>query len=254
MLLSIITINLNHANGLLNTAKSIANQTENNFEWIIIDGGSTDKSVEIIRPFQQYIGYWVSEPDKGIYNAMNKGIAQAKGDYILFLNSGDRLYDKYVVAKLSPLLKQQGVYYTRALLEEENKNRIVKYPKKLDIDFFLTNSLNHQNCIFKKSLFEKYGFYDEHYKICSDWDFTLQLFTHQEAFVFIEELIISCFKAGGISGNYKALEKERTEVILQKHLIYQERYQQLLIKKHSIISRLKNKIRRSFQYYFSISC
>lgn len=101
MRLSIITINYNNLEGLKKTVRSVMDQTWRDFEWIIIDGGSTDGSRELIeevaaRPDSQ-VSYWCSEPDKGIYNAMNKGTAKAKGEYYLFLNSGDSLYDNEII-------------------------------------------------------------------------------------------------------------------------------------------------------------
>lgn len=91
MLFSIITVNLNNYCGLLKTIKSVVEQTFRDYEWIIIDGGSTDGSKQLIEQYSQFISYWVSEPDTGIYNAMNKGIRVSSGDYLLFLNSGDWL-------------------------------------------------------------------------------------------------------------------------------------------------------------------
>ena len=93
MKLSIITINLNNCKGLEKTIKSVISQRFTDYEFIVIDGGSDDESLECIKAHRNYIHYWVSEPDKGIYNAMNKGIAQAEGDYCLFLNSGDWLVE-----------------------------------------------------------------------------------------------------------------------------------------------------------------
>lgn len=96
MKLSIITINYNNREGLRKTIESVVAQTTREFEYIVIDGGSTDGSVDVIKEFSDYIDYWVSEPDKGIYNAMNKGVKVAHGDYCQFLNSGDWLYDSNV--------------------------------------------------------------------------------------------------------------------------------------------------------------
>ncbi len=98
--LSIITVNLNNSAGLRKTIESIVKQTFKDFEYIIIDGGSTDGSAEVIKEFADKITYWVSEPDKGIYNAMNKGILHAKGEYLLFLNSGDWLADDDLLSKV----------------------------------------------------------------------------------------------------------------------------------------------------------
>ena len=91
LILSIITINLNNREGLRKTIESVVNQTFQDFEFIVIDGASTDGSVEVIQDYPR-INYWISEPDTGIYNAMNKGIAKATGEYCLFLNSGDTLF------------------------------------------------------------------------------------------------------------------------------------------------------------------
>ena len=99
MKLSIITINFNNHDGLQKTINSVIAQTWKDFEWIIIDGGSTDGSKNLIEQYDKYITYWISESDKGIYNAMNKGIKIARGDYLQFLNSGDYFYNEKVIEK-----------------------------------------------------------------------------------------------------------------------------------------------------------
>ena len=97
MTLSIITINYNNAAGLEKTIKSVISQTCKRYEFIIIDGGSKDGSKDIIEKYQDQITYWVSEPDNGIYNAMNKGVKVAKGEYCIFMNSGDIFVDNDVI-------------------------------------------------------------------------------------------------------------------------------------------------------------
>ena len=97
MKLSIITVNLNNRDGLKKTIDSVISQTFKDFEWIVIDGGSTDGSRELIEQYVNHFAYWVSEPDKGVYNAMNKGVKKAKGEYLQFLNSGDWLRDENTV-------------------------------------------------------------------------------------------------------------------------------------------------------------
>ncbi|MFT4805390.1 MAG: glycosyltransferase involved in cell wall biosynthesis, partial [Psychroserpens sp.] len=104
MKLSIITINFNNAVGLKKTIESVVNQTSNDFEYIVIDGGSNDGSVDVIKEYEAKVSYWVSEVDKGIYHAMNKGILLAKGDYLEFLNSGDILVNETVIQKIIPEL------------------------------------------------------------------------------------------------------------------------------------------------------
>ena len=100
MRFSIITINFNHADGLENTIQSVINQTCHDYEFIIIDGGSSDGSVDVIRKYKENINYWVSEPDGGIFPAMNKGTRQAHGDYCIYMNSGDTFYDNNVLEKV----------------------------------------------------------------------------------------------------------------------------------------------------------
>ena len=101
MKLSIITINYNNQEGLKKTIESVVSQTMRDFEWIVIDGGSTDGGKEIIEQNKQCLDYWCSEPDKGIYHAMNKGIRASHGDYLMFLNSGDSLYDNKVIERFA---------------------------------------------------------------------------------------------------------------------------------------------------------
>ncbi|WP_291275238.1 glycosyltransferase, partial [Flavobacterium sp.] len=101
-MISVITVNYNNDNGLKKTIESVINQTYKNFEFIIIDGGSTDQSSEIIKNYQDKINYWVSEPDKGVYSAMNKGIKVANGDFLIFMNSGDVFINENVLQNVVP--------------------------------------------------------------------------------------------------------------------------------------------------------
>src|ERR1700757_1115246 len=103
--LSIITINFNDQLGLSKTIKSVISQTISDFEFIIIDGASSDKSLDIIKHYADKISFWVSEKDNGIYDAQNKGIAKATGDYLLFLNSGDCFYNEHIVENFYSFLK-----------------------------------------------------------------------------------------------------------------------------------------------------
>ena len=173
--LSIITINLNNAIGLKKTMESIVAQTSGNFEYIIIDGGSTDGSVEIIKSFtniqpgiyiptqlqHQPISYWISKPDTGIYNAMNKGIKISKGQYCQFLNSGDWLAKSDVIEKMLKNMPECSILYGNMLKHLPDDK--VLYNKQIPINSLLTfymGSLNHSSTFIKRSLFEKYGFND----------------------------------------------------------------------------------------------
>ena len=165
---SIITINYNKCDGLLNTIESVIHQTYRNYEFIIIDGGSTDSSFDIIKKYQQSISYWVSEKDGGIYNAMNKGVKAAHGEYVIFINSGDMLYKSSVLEEALPYMKYDIVH---GVAENINSSAsplcLVKISNKTDL---FSPTLHHQACFFKRELFKK-ELYDEHYRIVSDWKF-----------------------------------------------------------------------------------
>ena len=199
MKLSIITINLNNKVGLQKTIDSVIAQTYKNFEWIIIDGGSTDGSKELIEKNAKFISYWVSELDKGIFHAMNKGIRISHGDYLLFLNSGDFLYSPSVL--LSAVVQLQGadLYIGQELRDNhwlfdpnmENTNKLC--------EFMLMYHVPHQSTFICRKLFDIYGLYDEEKKIASDWCFFYQTIILGKATVKKLPFIVSVFNTKGIS-------------------------------------------------------
>jgi glycosyltransferase involved in cell wall biosynthesis len=226
--LSIITINLNNAEGLSRTIKSVLSQTFTDFEYVIIDGASTDGSVDIIKQYVDKITYWVSEPDKGIYNAMNKGILKANGEYLLFLNSGDYLYSDSVLEKVFGQNESSASILT-GIMQKINsdscfieldkgqlyKRRIAGYEKLTLYDMFY-GTLNHSSSFIKRNLFEEYGLYNENYKIVSDWIFFLIAIGLNSVDVKYIDVVISCFDMTGISNrDDKLLIKERKNVITQ---------------------------------------
>lgn len=168
MRLSIITVNLNNREGLQKTIDSVVSQTFKDFEWIVIDGGSTDGSKALIEQYADHMAYWVSEPDKGIYNAMNKGIKVSKGEYLYFLNSGDWLWEpdtlQSVFEAVDTLPKDcfvYGNYYDR-------DGSVYSPPEKLDLSLFLNSTLCHQAVFHPRLVFSEEG-YDESFKIVADW-------------------------------------------------------------------------------------
>jgi glycosyltransferase involved in cell wall biosynthesis len=202
MKLSIITINKDNAAGLEKTIQSVINQTYTDFEFIVIDGNSTDGSLETIKVSYPKIHYWVSEPDTGIYNAMNKGIRKAQGEYCLFLNSGDWLIDNSTLTKLFSELGQTeeaGIYYTDCI---ETKHPF-RAPKSIDIGFLIINNLNHQNSLIKRSLFLEHGLYSEKHYISSDYEFWLREFwIYKTKFTYIKTNIAG-YDPFGISSSSK---------------------------------------------------
>lgn len=175
MILSIITINWNNADGLEKTMRSVVKQNEKEFEYVVVDGGSTDESVEVIKKYalQREI-VWSSERDNGIYNGMNKGIQKARGEYIMILNSGDYLADDNVVGCLLKSIESDGypsVYYGNIIKIWPDGKTLIDHQIEGEISMisFYSGTLNPDGAMIKKSLFEKYGYFDESMKICSDW-------------------------------------------------------------------------------------
>ena len=221
-LLTIITINYNNFNGLKKTIKSVLSQNFNDFEYIIIDGGSTDGSKELIENVSDRLSYWICEKDTGIYNAMNKGINAATGNYIQFLNSGDALANKNVLKYISEKIRgtndQYDFYYTDVI--NQHNNEIIFYPKQLTFRHFFDLTINHQATFFKKELFEKYGNYSEHYKIVSDWEFYMKiLFLHNVSYMHLNEPSVSFDFSEGISTspNFTKLMNEERSDVLKKY-------------------------------------
>src|SRR4051794_8231071 len=136
-IISIITINLNNANGLLRTIKSVLNQTDKRFQFTVIDGGSTDNSLEHLEEYKQYFHYWISVKDKGIYDAMNKGIMNSTGQYCLFLNSGDWLINNDVVKHVLPYLSHFDVISGNLEIYHNGKWEVTQSEEKLSIFYFL---------------------------------------------------------------------------------------------------------------------
>ena len=223
MILSIITINRNNAVGLEKTMRSVAAQTGGEFEYVVIDGASADGSVEVIRSFDASFGgrlKWISEPDKGIYNAMNKGIGMATGDYLQFLNSGDSLVSDDVTMRMTEALKNReypSILYGNMLKDMPGgKAMRDRCFAGRDISFlgFYTGSLNHSSAYIRRSLFNQYGMYDEGFKIVSDWKWFLQaIILGGEKPVYVD-MDVTLFDMNGISEKNKALDKtERRRVL-----------------------------------------
>lgn len=219
LLLTVITINYNNANGLLKTIKSVIQQTYTDFEYVIIDGGSTDSSLAVIKDFETEVNYWVSEPDNGVYNAMNKGLKAAKGDFVFFLNSGDVLYDDNVIAKLlNTLSLDDDLVYGDVLLKHEHNNweRLQVHPEILPFSYFYKGTICQQACFFKKSLFDSIFYFNETYKIISDWEFLVYaLYIKQVKYRKIN-LLISIYDMEGISSTpeLRYISKQEREQVL----------------------------------------
>ena len=213
MRLSIITVNLNNRKGLKKTIDSVISQTFKDFEWIVIDGGSTDGSKELIEQYAEHFSYWVSEPDTGIYNAMNKGIKASNGEYLLFLNSGDGLCDEVVINDFYSIEATEDIVSGNIIVDDSIYNvRFSPEEQEVDYKFMCDSTVLHPSSFIKKELFEKYGYYDESLKIVSDWKFFFICLIQHSCTYRKWERSITNFNTNGISEDPKwraVLESER---------------------------------------------
>lgn len=217
--ISIITINFNNVKGLDKTISSVVNQTFNDFEYVVIDGGSTDGSDEIIKKNSSKINYWVSEKDKGIYNAMNKGIVKATGEYILFLNSGDYFVDNVVLENISKELN--GVEFVSGNLEyylSDNSLFTRVHPDKLTFSYLITKTISHPSTFIKREMFEKFGLYNETLKIVSDWEFFFKCLGLNGATYKSIDMTVTHFDMFGVSSSNGDEVKAEKEFVLEKYL------------------------------------
>ena len=286
MKLSIITINYNNSEGLRKTLASVASQTFRDFEHIIVDGGSTDESVEIIRQYADSEDIrpegdkairqensnadhlasspnylitlpsilWISEPDKGIYNAMNKGIEialgkrivnsfnrselvedknkgikMAKGEYLLFLNSGDYLVDADTLKNVFEEANDVDIIYGNRInvYEDGSQKKVNYFPDKITGSFMYHSMISHQASFIKSDLFVKFGLYREDLKYASDWEFFLKTFllyncTYQHIHQYV--VYFDCLGISSIAENNKEMWEERKRVFAETLPAFAEDY------------------------------
>lgn len=213
-LVTIVTVVYNGKEEIEETIRSVIEQTYDNIEYIVIDGGSSDGTQDLIKEYEDKVDYWISEPDQGIYDAMNKGIELANGDFIEFLNAGDALYANDTIEKVVARIQDKdAVYFGRAYTYDEETSWL--YPSKerdgMENDLKKGKFPNHQAMFFPKK-FYKNCMYDLRYKITSDIDYKLRAYL-QYPYLFIDEIVVT-FALGGISTqneNYKAVKQKIKE-------------------------------------------
>jgi len=211
--ISIITVNKNNLAGLKKTFNSVIAQSFSDKEWIIIDGASEDGSKEFLDENASQISYWVSEPDTGIYNAMNKGVMRSSGEYLLFLNSGDYLASSDVLANVfSQDCSADIIYGNLILSKSEFQKEEHQYPDTVSYMYLLRHSLPHPASFIKRELLVENP-YDESLRIVSDWKFCLESLIGNKTFQHLNSYI-SVFDMNGIcSTNYALDREERSRVI-----------------------------------------
>jgi glycosyltransferase involved in cell wall biosynthesis len=214
---SIITINFNNLQGLKRTVDSVHSQLYKQFEHIIIDGNSNDGSQSFIQERSSHFGYWISEPDEGIYHAMNKGIIKSKGDYLIFLNSGDYFFNELSLKELVRYLGEYDLIYGDVI--QEGAPNSIKIRAKLDFNYFLTETIGHGGALIKKTLFNIVGYYNEDNKIVSDWEFFLKSVILFDATYLHVDCLVTVYQLGGISldPQFNELQKQERIDVLRRY-------------------------------------
>ena len=243
--LSIITVNYNNLEGLKTTLESVKNQTWQHFEYIVIDGGSTDGSEAFLEAHSNYIDFWVSELDSGVYHAMNKGILKATGNYLLFLNSGDHFFNHNVLFENNEVLKDKDLIYFNLQIVENQNTFIKSYPKTLSFSYFVEDTLPHPATFIKREAFLKTNLYKEDFKILSDWKFFIDaICKYQLTYIKIDKTL-STFYIGGISSNpnnRKLKHDERYQVLEQDYAVFLKDINDTLLYKNIVESFRKSRI------------
>ena len=196
--ITVITVVYNDKENLKYTIRSIKKQIYRNIEYIIIDGGSTDGTIDVIKDNEEYVTYWLSEPDRGIYDAMNKGVQKSSGDYINFMNAGDTYFETNVLLKTAEYLVDSAdvVYGDHWVIGSRRSDGHTRAKEISKIKYGMP--FCHQSTFYKREIFAN-TLYSLDYKISGDYDFNLRLFKLGCGFKRIKDLIICYYKAGGIS-------------------------------------------------------
>ena len=216
MKISIITINYNNLPGLKKTRESVVSQTNKEYEWVVIDGGSDDGSKEYIQEHIDEMSYWCSEKDNGVYNAMNKGIAAAQGDYFLFLNSGDYFVDKNVLQRVKDCWHQfEGldIVYGDAFFCKGEEEHEEHYPEYFSLyDYWRIYTMCHQATFIRAALLREKG-YDESFRIVADFKRWIEWKLEGRSFCHMP-VTICRYQLDGISStNLELHHKEHDKVM-----------------------------------------
>lgn len=230
--ISVITVCLNAEDNIEKAILSVLNQNYKNMEYIIVDGKSTDKTLEIIEKYQKSLAKIISEKDLGIYDAMNKGLREAKGDIVYFLNSDDRFFDRQVVHDIAAEFADDprlGLVYGKVSLQ----NLAIKLPFRYTDPFvpeiktlwdFLKKGMCQQRVFAKMKLFRRYGLLDSRYRICADFKWFLNNLQRNVPMKFIDRNIVYYNYQGFSNQNANLLIREKVEIILKNcslfHFLY----------------------------------
>lgn len=202
--ISIITVCFNAANDLRKTIESVKNQTCKSLEYIVIDGGSRDDTLNIIKGSNDVINFWISEPDHGIYDAMNKGIRKATGEWLIFMNAGDVFVSNNVLEEFNRYLSDDIDILRGNIVRIYDKFKAVSQgitsqnPTLMDM---ISGSFHHQACLIRRKLFLNYGLYSTEYKLCSDWKFFFDCVVLHHVKTRYVNYTVAAFRMDGASSN-----------------------------------------------------
>lgn len=237
--LSIVTICRNEEKRIEYTIQSVINQSFKDYQYIVIDGASTDQTTEIIKKYQGEIDIFISEPDKGIYNAMNKAIDYCTGEYIFFLNGGDIIFEQSTLEKiLSHKLKADLIYGNIGIKEQNGKRWILEMPPKLTKPYLLKKTIPHQATFTRKMLFDKIGKYDESFRIAADYKLSLKAICLYNCSVQYIPEVFSLFDRCGVGFMKPELRKKEKKKI-QNQLFNKKTIISLKIQRNKYFKKLK---------------
>lgn len=226
--ISIITVSYNSAKTIEETLKSVQNQTYKNIEYIVIDGASKDNTTGIIQKYEEVISYWVSEPDKGLYDAINRGIQKATGDFVGIINSDDVFYENDTIEKIAKYLTENPDLdaVTGDIVQHKNNRIIRKYsskdwsPEKLKMG----SMPPHPSIFIKTKLFQQLGYYREDYNIGADYELIIRYFLKNKISYKYSGIITTSMAVGGASSSglksYKLITKEIKKAFQQNDIKY----------------------------------
>lgn len=243
MIFTVITVCLNGEETIERTIKSVLNQQGVEVEYVIIDGGSTDNTVKIIKKYESKIAYWCSEPDGGIYEAMNKGISVARGDVISFINSDDWYAEGALACVQQKMLEDEYDLVCGKVAHVKNGVVVeISTKSKDETELYYKMFYQHQGIFAKRSVFSKFGNFDVQYRICADYDWLLRVYNKGVRIGYVDTLV-SYFSRGGVSSGFKLLEEKKAVCLKHLPTIWHDKYYHEIVERYN-----KGVLKHKFHY------
>ena len=239
--LSIVTVTYNCESVIENTLRSVINSTYDKVEYIVIDGQSNDQTLDIVNSYKSEIDLIVSEPDEGIYDAMNKGIGESNGDFIYFLNAGDIFYNNQVLSKVASYLRTNSdvdILYGDVIYKNLDGTKIKRDHKPLSLPYLIRNTICHQAIFASRRSFEVIGGFNLDYRIRADYDWIIRAFQSKKVNIKYWKLSFAKYLGGGVSSkNFEQSRKEKNEIIQKNFNLLPNIYYQIYLLYLKIINK-----------------